>query len=462
MLYFVKTIFKQQVAGIFLLVVLIVFGGGQYRCQGATTGTITARLLNVRNAPSLNASRLTVLKKGTRVVVLDSVDGWFKISYQGLEGYIRNRAEYVRLTNAARELSELKEKAETINRKIESHRKDLKEYSRRGKELLQRLDEIDHSLHNVSTLVNRLQVKTEALEKEIKTINGEIKTLEQRIANNRFQASRRLVALYKLNLIGKMEVLATAESVYAFLKTKRDIAFICEHDEAVLTRYLKDRARLATLIENLHAEQEEKSALEEELRLQIRKMNREKEKRQGFLADIREKESLRKAALQSLQEAARELDQTIASLYLEPDRLKNHLSGEFSARKGLLRMPVKGTIITKFGKYTNRELNVENFRSGIDISASLGAPIRAVYRGQVLYASWFKGYGNMMIVDHGDKYYTVYAHAKELFKKKGDPVETREVIGTVGETVSMTGPTLYFEIRHKGSPVNPLPWLDTG
>ena len=128
----------------------------------------------------------------------------------------------------------------------------------------------------------------------------------------------------------------------------------------------------------------------------------------------------------------------------------------------MLSFPVKGKIIQLFGPYRNPQFNVMNFRGGIDIQADRGDPIQAVHRGRVLYADWFTGYGNMMIIDHGDAYYTVYAHAEALFKKKGAAVEAGEVIATVGDTGSLEGAVLHFEIRHHGKPIDPLGWLQTG
>jgi murein DD-endopeptidase MepM/ murein hydrolase activator NlpD len=113
--------------------------------------------------------------------------------------------------------------------------------------------------------------------------------------------------------------------------------------------------------------------------------------------------------------------------------------------------------ITKIEKF-----KVTHFQSGINIKADRGEPIRAVYSGQTLFSSWFKGFGNMIIIDHGDHYYTVYAHLEEQFKSKGDPVEAGEVIATVGDTGSLTGAGLHFEVRHHGKPMNPLGWIKKG
>ena len=85
-----------------------------------------------------------------------------------------------------------------------------------------------------------------------------------------------------------------------------------------------------------------------------------------------------------------------------------------------------------------------------------------MFRGEVLYADWLKGYGNLIIINHGDNYYTLYAHMEEFFKKKGDVVEDHEVIATAGDTGSIRGPSLHFEVRHHGKPVDPLKWLKKG
>ena len=100
------------------------------------------------------------------------------------------------------------------------------------------------------------------------------------------------------------------------------------------------------------------------------------------------------------------------------------------------------------------------FRSnGIDIGVPEGTSIVAVYAGQVLYTGWFRGYGNLIIVDHGGEYYTLYAHAAEIRVKEGDEVKQGQPIATVGDTGSLQGPLLYFEVRHAGRPQDPAQWL---
>jgi murein hydrolase activator len=98
-------------------------------------------------------------------------------------------------------------------------------------------------------------------------------------------------------------------------------------------------------------------------------------------------------------------------------------------------------------------------QNGVDIEAPSGAPVRAVAPGRVVHAGWFKGYGNLVIVDHGDGYHTLVAHLTAMQTAMGEEVDAGDVLGTVGDSGSLKGPYLYFEIREKGRPVDPRPWL---
>ncbi len=133
--------------------------------------------------------------------------------------------------------------------------------------------------------------------------------------------------------------------------------------------------------------------------------------------------------------------------------------GYFAGLRGRLPYPASGAIITKYGRGRDPKYDNPIYNKGIEIQAPTGSPIIAVADGQVIYADYFSGYGNLIIIDHGDNYYTVYAHAKDLLKKVGDRVASREKIATVGDTGSLKGAMLYFEVRHHGDTTDPENWL---
>jgi len=134
----------------------------------------------------------------------------------------------------------------------------------------------------------------------------------------------------------------------------------------------------------------------------------------------------------------------------------------FSRLKGRLPPPVKGEIVSRFGPSRSGNYNSFTFQSGIDIKVERGEPVRSVFKGKIMFAEWLKGYGNLLIIDHGENYYSLYAHVQEFFKQKGEKVGAGEVIATAGDTGSIKGLCLHFEVRHHGKPVDPLKWLKKG
>jgi septal ring factor EnvC (AmiA/AmiB activator) len=313
----------------------------------------------------------------------------------------------------------------------------------------------------VAALKTEIQELTEKIEE-----NDMISTsLGIKIKQNEVIASQRLVALYKLNQLGRLNFMAAADTIYEFFNRKNVLEIILEHDDRILTALMDNKIKLNRIHQDLETQKSKKADLEADLSRHIQSISAQMEKRTLLLEDIRNKKSLALAAIESLKASADALDETLSGFKKEFPGKKPYVNASpqhFSDLKGLLIMPVDGKIVDFFGPYTNTKFNIVNFRSGINIKAERGEPIRAVYKGITLFADWFKGYGNLIIIDHGDHYYTLYAHAEELFKQKGASVEAGEVVATVGDTGSMEGPILHFEVRHHGKPINPLPWIDRG
>ncbi len=288
--------------------------------------------------------------------------------------------------------------------------------------------------------------------------------LMQQIKVNEKYVAGRMVALYKLNWLGKFHVLASAESLHELLQRKTAIERILIYDQKVIKELMDNRLDLKTVQSQLEVQRDTKRRRAAEYQKQIDQVAIERRKRSKLLAYVRKEKSALLAAIESLKQAAQDLDAKMKNLSAGPTAkaLEEFTASEpFRAYKGLLKMPVAGKIVRLFGKFKNTQYKVLNFRSGIEIQTERGEPIQAVYAGKILYADWFKGYGNMIIIDHGENYYTVYAHIEEAFKAAGDVVEAGEVMATVGDTGSITGPKLYFEVRHHGKPLDPMQWLET-
>ncbi|WP_299981427.1 peptidoglycan DD-metalloendopeptidase family protein [Desulfobacula sp.] len=352
------------------------------------------------------------------------------------------------------------DKVPDIRAKIQTQEKMVKSFSQKEVAIIEGLNEIDHTL-------NKARIKSLALSKEVRQLEGKIehlnrgkKRLLKEIILNQNYAGKRLSALYKMSMIGRLDVAGRPSSVFDFFLQQNSMRRVITSDFQVLEKQNLDLEKFETLEQELQKEIQAKTALEAELNDQIRINKKETLKKELILKEIRQKKKLSLAAVESLKYAALQLDKRISSLQ------KHEASGvsdsSFSNYQGRLLIPVKGKIISKFGPSRIGDYKSFTFQKGIDIKVERGKPVKSVFRGQIMFAQWLKGYGNLLIIDHGDNYYTLYAHVEEIFKQKGESVETGEVIATTGDTGSIKGVCLHFEVRHHGKPVNPLKWLRKG
>ncbi|MFP4346973.1 MAG: murein hydrolase activator EnvC family protein [Thermodesulfobacteriota bacterium] len=364
----------------------------------------------------------------------------------------------------ASEKERIEQEASAVKDKIETRQKEVRKFTRKELETVERLNDIDKSLNQVRKQVSASEKELSDLSTRIEATETRLKALTQRIHQTEKVASRRVVGLYKLNSLGKIHLLAGADSMNDFFQRKNALERILTHDEQLLATLKKQQTELQNLAEHLHKKKETRTRIQSEYDGQMRELKRQKTGRAALLERIRTRKSLARASLFALKRSADKLDQKLRRLQQEhrPKEPAETAEGPFAALKGLLNMPVRGKITSFFGPYKNTEFDTLNFQSGIQIAADRGKPIHSVAPGEVIYSNWFRGYGNMIIIDHGNHYYTLYAHAEELFKSKGEPVKTGETIASVGDTGSISGPGLHFEVRHHGKPVDPLEWLKKG
>lgn len=161
--------------------------------------------------------------------------------------------------------------------------------------------------------------------------------------------------------------------------------------------------------------------------------------------------------IQRMQNDEQELLRLIEKLQEILDELleEEKTTTSFSSLKGSLQLPVDAKVIVRFGS----QRKVGNLRwKGVVLAGQLGSDIHAVYAGRVVYADWMRGFGLLLIIDHGDSYLSLYGQNESILVEEGDWVSTGQTIATMGKSGGSSSPSLYFEIRYKGKPQNPLLW----
>jgi len=359
----------------------------------------------------------------------------------------------------------LREEAEALQFNLHEQETDLDRVKRQEGDVLNALDRTNQTLQRHQRQAAALKVEMEELEQKIASTQAAVQDLAQRIRILEAFLSRRLVALYKISRSGAMHLLLPADSVVGALKRLAAIERILSYDEQSRQTMAAHYAGLQELQAQLMSHQEAKRLRVADYERQTAAVYRERSHREALLARIRSQQEIQRSTIESLKEAARELEREIQSLsrHFEGEVLRTPASSKpLASMKGLLIFPVKGKILNSYGPYRYPRLNIQAFRNGIDIAAERGEPVRAVYAGTVLYASWFRAYGNIVVIDHGDHYYTVYAHLEDVFKSVDHKVEAGDVIATVGDSGAMGATGLYFELRHHDRPLDPIEWLNRG
>lgn len=338
-------------------------------------------------------------------------------------------------------------------KKIRVEKKALQDLKVKGKNLLESLESLDKEIVLAERRSRASEARMAGLEKEKKGLRRELKALEDKIERQRNEQDRRLVAYYRLGKTGMLPVLFSEASPPEKFRNldslKRLLVADWQRLEAFHDLQQEKQGLEASLEERLRAE----ATLLETIRERKKDLKTSKQKKNALLFRIDQDKDLHERLLGELREAEEELLERIRRPPPAPVIVEK---GPLHAQKGRLAWPVNGKIHRKFG--ISRSVRSK----GIDIKAKPGAPVRAVWGGSVAFADWFRGYGKLMIIHHGEKDYTVAAHLNELTKRKGERVEAGEVLGHAGATGSVDGCLVHFEVWHVGKPEDPLKWLQKG
>ena len=344
---------------------------------------------------------------------------------------------------------------ERLRQAIQARRERVAAYERQEADLFAALRALDDSAREAAAQVVRAQREARAATAQLREVEGALADAQARVSATRRALGRRAVALYKAGELGPVRLIFAAGSLRDRLARIQALQLLLDHDRALLDRLARQRAAL----EQARAEAVRAAALRDEA---LRRLTRRRDAFQGeraakraLLADVRRDRSRERAALRELEEAARALEEKLAQLQRGPGSALPGLAG----LQGRLAPPVSGRVLRGFGRVVDTEYRTQTFRKGVDFAVQRGEPVRAVAAGEVRFAGWFRGYGRMVIVDHGESWFTVSGHLDELSVRVGDEVRAGQSLGSAGETGSLSGPRLYFEIRHGSQALDPSRWL---
>lgn len=213
-------------------------------------------------------------------------------------------------------------------------------------------------------------------------------------------------------------------------------------------------AQIQQVTLDLQEKQAELLVLEKEQRQQREKLKQQQDQRQQTLVKIENQINSEAAQIEQLQINEQALIKAIEEAERIAQQRPLNLTG-FAKLRGKLTKPTQGRLRKMFGRSRQGQVKWK----GVLFNGNTGASVKAIHDGRVLYANWLRGFGLVTVLDHGDGYMSLYGHNQALLKNVGDEVQSGETIALVGQSGGQSSPNLYFEIRHKGLPVNPVKWL---
>jgi len=347
----------------------------------------------------------------------------------------------------------------TLRERVLATREKLSESDQRERKLLAKLEDLDRRALVLAREVRSAEAEAQMSRNRAADLERQRGIAEQRLAQTRKALSARVVALYKAGELGPVKALFTAETLPELLGRFSALRSVVRYDAELAARYEGERRALAVLADATDAALRERDAAVASLRGSRSELSSERGAKQKLLAALRRDRSESRELLAELEQAARALEATLGALSDDADSGGAAISAGFATRRGTLAPPVDAPVAAPFGRVVDAEFQTATLRTGVEFAARRGESVRAVALGQVRFADWFRGYGKLVIVDHGDDYYSVSGHLEDILVGVGDRVAEGQPIATVGETGSLAGPSLYFEIRRGAEAQDPQGWL---
>lgn len=346
---------------------------------------------------------------------------------------------------------QLKKKFSRLEKRKADLRKAISQKRREAYRVRRDLQQIDQQLQITSSRLQQTQVRLQAARQEQKTLQKRLHILTERLKRRRQLLAQRLRAAYKHGSVSYLNVLCGARSMRDLLSRGYVLRRIVMTDRALMQGIQQDREALAEAKARQDQLVAEITALERGLEAQAREHRLAQREKQEALQQINTERALYEQQLEEIEEESRRIAQAIRALQQTPvgrARAAKAWSGRF-------RCPVAGHLTSRFGMRHHPIFGVTKMHTGIDLAAPTGAPIHAADGGTVIEAGYRRGYGNLVIIDHGGGIATLYAHCSALLVTLGQEVKRGDLIARVGSTGYSTGPHLHFEVRVNGEPVDP-------
>ncbi len=389
--------------------------------------------------------------------------------FQPTEGFAKSKT----ISQIDKELKQLQEQAKQAKNQQEKaadQKQTAQHYVNKNTNYLK---EVMAQIDTVSNELARISVDIENTEQSLRDTAVKLDDTKARIAERSDLLDSRVRLMYTDGAVSYLDVLLSSTSFTDFLERADSLQAIANQDHVLLDEHKQDKVLLDeqqkqleydyAKVKTLYADAESRKSILEE------KENEKQQLISKYYAEIEESDDISEEQETLLVELAtkrasleKEKNKLKAAQVYTYKRKKSSSSGGFKGSGGSMGLPVTGARLSSgYGSRIHPITGKKKTHTGVDLAAPQGTDIHAAEGGVVIVAEWWSGYGNTVIIDHGDNVWTLYGHIRNggIKVEKGQKVKKGEKIAEVGSTGNSTGPHCHFEVRIDGNPVDPMPYL---
>ena len=353
-------------------------------------------------------------------------------------------------------LAEEKLELEQLKRQIERQGGKISSVGKKETSLLLTLHQMENKLKLKKRELEIYKWNIAINKKKVVKLNKNMKNIEKSLVRQKAALAMWLRTIYKVGGLYPIKVLFSADNITEMVQRMKYMEVVMENDALIFEEYTGRLESLNYEKQALLKVQSDLVRLQKDVGNKKSEIETERNTRVKFLKRLRKDQRL-------FVKVQKEYRQRSKSLNFLIQRLEKKLElGEnlnFTDHKGRLKLPVKGKILNSFGKKKDKQYNIYIVQNGINIRTKKGTPVRAIYSGKVLYIGSLDGYGNMVILGHGEKYHSIYGHMNKILTRVGKNVQKGQILGKSGDSGSIIGEALYFELRQRGKAIEPTEWF---
>lgn len=347
------------------------------------------------------------------------------------------------------ELEKLKVSISSLEKKLRKQRKEKNT-------LQQKLEIVERNVVDLDKKIRAVSKKITKTENNLSRLNSDKNNLEQRINKQRSTIAEQIRAAYKTGNEEPIKLLLNQEDPEQLSRILKYYDYLLDARSKKIDQFTADIESLKITLSKIEIQKTLLADSKKELEKDKQQLASSISQRKATLTKVTQSLQSNKQQLNQYKKQRDELEavvQTVGEAAKAIPPAQDYPS--FALSKGKLNWPVRGRLTAGYGSKRSEYLRWQGWL----ISAKKGASIKSVHHGRVVFSDYLRGFGLLVIVDHGDGYMTLYAHNKELLKETGDWVQSGETVARAGNTGGLTNTALYFEVREKGKPVNPRLWL---